>query len=484
MSALHTEYISKLYFFDFDRKPENIPTPETLLSSLYRQLGLASHQNENKVWQNSESFKKIVSNHSYVFKTENLTSSHFKIISEKLIASNRSKEQELKNKHFLYLKPIVPEIGSISHSSRISSNPWNPGAMILEEILHGCENLEEFEKIKDTLIQKLKVGENDDIWSKFIQNELSAIINTNNNIVKINGNNRIHSDSQIKFYKRNYAIPINKELNSGLKIILEIKESFSRQRWINILESYLRFFLFMSNYHKLHYCNNFVESILTKNINEITFQHIFRKKSISINEKRKNIIELSLRKHLFSNVFLYKYLIACNIDLMNFISQNNYSDLFEVIINNISKVDVNQILSDTNKSIKNEHSQEINDLNKGTTKNLKEFFEYVGRKREVTNFNNITDINYLFSKDNLRDYILQPGIGLIYTIVLIASKKYSDESTTISANDLSLYFKSVGVNISTNEISKGYIGKQLNLLGLFIETPDSEGGIQIKKPLS
>ncbi len=42
MSAIHSEYISKLFLFDFDRKPENIPTPETLLCSLYRQLELSS----------------------------------------------------------------------------------------------------------------------------------------------------------------------------------------------------------------------------------------------------------------------------------------------------------------------------------------------------------------------------------------------------------------------------------------------------------
>jgi hypothetical protein len=173
----------------------------------------------------------------------------------------------------------------------------------------------------------------------------------------------------------------------------------------------------------------------------------------------------------------------CGIDIDN-IQELTYQNMITTIQEQSHKINVNDILQLTNKIIKSDHTEEMTQLNISTTKNMKEFFEYIGRKREITNYNNIQDINYLFIKDSTRDYILKPGIGLTYSLVLIASKLNDDGMTTISAADLSSYFKCIGLNISTNEISDGYIGNQLNLLGLFIETPDSEGGIQIKKPLA
>ena len=151
MSNIHAEFITKLFLFDFERKPENLPTPETLLCSLYRQLELSSHQNEKEVWNNSEKLHSIIYKSSHQYNVVNLSSANFRIITEKLIASNKSKEQEIKNKKHLYLKPLVPEIASLSHSARISGNPWNPGAMILEEIFNGCSNLEEYEDFQNKL---------------------------------------------------------------------------------------------------------------------------------------------------------------------------------------------------------------------------------------------------------------------------------------------------------------------------------------------
>jgi hypothetical protein len=482
MSAIHAEYITKLFLFDFDRKPENLPTPETLLCSLYRQLELSSHQNENNVWDNSTKLDDIISDSNHKYSVENLSSDHLRIITEKLIASNKSKEQEIKNKHHLYLKPIVPEIASVSHSARITGNPWNPGAMILEEILNGCSTKEEYNALKEQLKNALSISKNDDIWAKFLQYELNSIVKhetfKNDSIT-----NKIHKDTSLKFNKRGFAIPINQELNKGLKIIIEHKDNFSRQRWINIIESYLRYYLFTCNFNKLQYCNNLVDQIIQNKTQDITLHTIYSQTTFSINDKRKNLIEGAIRKHLFSNIFLYNYLEQCGIDIDN-IQELTYQNMITTIQEQSHKINVNDILQLTNKIIKSDHTEEMTQLNISTTKNMKEFFEYIGRKREITNYNNIQDINYLFIKDSTRDYILKPGIGLTYSLVLIASKLNDDGMTTISAADLSSYFKCIGLNISTNEISDGYIGNQLNLLGLFIETPDSEGGIQIKKPLA
>lgn len=482
MSNIHAEFITKLFLFDFERKPENLPTPETLLCSLYRQLELSSHQNEKEVWNNSEKLHSIIYKSSHQYNVVNLSSANFRIITEKLIASNKSKEQEIKNKKHLYLKPLVPEIASLSHSARISGNPWNPGAMILEEIFNGCSNLEEYEDFQNKLKIALSISNDDDIWSKFLQHEFNSIVNQGTfakDLVK----NRIHKDTLKKLQNRGIAIPINQELNRGFKIIIEQKNNFSRQRWINIIESYLRYYLFTCNFNKLQYCNNLVDKIINNRTQEITLENIFNPTTISINDKRKNLIEGAIRKHLFANIFLYNYLEKCGIDLNN-MHIFTFQNLISTIQENSQTISIDDVLQQTNKIIKNEHTEEIMQLNISTTKNMKEFFEYIGRKRDVTNYNNIQDINYLFTKELTRDYIFKPGIGLTYSLVLIASKLNDDDMTTINAADLSLYFKSIGLNISTNEISNGYIGNQLNLLGLFIETPDSEGGIQIKKPLA
>ena len=57
--SLHTEYFDEIKHFSLDRRMENLPTSETLIASLMRQLGLSSNNTEGEVWPSSDLFHQL-----------------------------------------------------------------------------------------------------------------------------------------------------------------------------------------------------------------------------------------------------------------------------------------------------------------------------------------------------------------------------------------------------------------------------------------
>ena len=57
--SLHENYFNKVGHFSLDRRMENLPTSETLISSLQRQLGLTNNSSESEVWSTSDLYESI-----------------------------------------------------------------------------------------------------------------------------------------------------------------------------------------------------------------------------------------------------------------------------------------------------------------------------------------------------------------------------------------------------------------------------------------
>lgn len=481
--SLYTEIIdAKVHIFSFTRVPENIPTPEVLISSLMRELkvqGISS--SEKEAWGNSLELKKFLNDENNYH--AEISFVHWLEIIEKFAGSMRSRDPNNKRQQYLYINPIVPEIAQYGHAARFTGNPWNPGAMLLEEIYLGCENHDEWIDLERNITETLSVSGNDDLWGFFLQNKISELskvikpINESKTTV-IERNNYLFSS---KFKERvdilNVKPTININFVKQLKELLKLKNKFSRHRWISILQSYLRFGSFMLILNKLTYSVNFIDYLM--NMKEYDEKEIFKATTVKLGDKRKNLIEDRLVNYMYSNL---------QISLFNDSYTNSRHESIENYFNKLKDklqhnvCNFNNINQEAMEKLHGQFKEDFRLSKNDTIKNIREFLEYVGRDRSVNNKSTKGDIEYFYTiPKNSKSYVVQFGLGLTYTLVLLAGQNTDSNNKTITANEFIEFARDFGVELSSNDFNEGPLRNSLNELGLLMESPDSELGVSIKK---
>jgi hypothetical protein len=483
--SLYTKIIDqKVNLFSFTRVPENIPTPEVLISSLMRELKIQNIQtNEKNAWENSKKLKTLL---------ETTNGSHAEIpflkwsyIFENYTASIRSRDPNNKRSEYIYFNPIIPEFAKYGHAARFKGNPWNPGGMLVEEIYLGCKSENEWKAIELKLNKALSVDEEDDLWSRFIQNktsELSELLTT------------IHDSTEHQEQTENYKFTpkfkerlslldtkplINQTFVKQLNVLLDLKGKFSRHRWMSILQSYLRFGTFLLILNKLTYSVNFIDLLM--NDSEYKEEEIFKATKVTIGDKRKELIEDRLVNYMYSNL---QIALITDLDINTPTPEANIKDLFYQIKNKLINGETN--FKEINKIAMNklhgEYKEDFRLSQNDTIKNIREFLEYVGRDRSVNNKSINGDIGYIYTiPKNSKSYVVEFGLGLTYTLVLLAGQNAPSNNNTLTANEFMNFLKDFGLELTSMDFNEGPLRNSLNELGLLMESPDSELGVSIKK---
>lgn len=479
--SLYTEIIDqKVNLFSLTRVPENIPTPEVLISSLMRELKIQNLQTTEKhAWENSKKLKNLL---------ESSVGSHAEIpflkwsyIFENYTASIRSRDPNNKRSEYIYFNPIIPEFAKYGHAARFIGNPWNPGGMLVEEIYLGCKTENEWTEIELKLNKALSVDEEDDLWSRFIQNktsELSELLTARHDSIEHEEKTENYKFTP-KFKERvsllNTKPLINQTFVKQLNVLLDLKNKFSRHRWMSILQSYLRFGTFLLILNKLTYSVNFIDLLM--NMSEYKEEEIFKATTVKLGDKRKELIEDRLVNYMYSNlqIALITGETAPGVNMKDLFNQiknkllNGESDFKE-----INKVAMNKLHG----AYKEDFRLSQND----TIKNIREFLEYVGRDRSVNNKSINGDIGYIYTiPKNSKSYVVEFGLGLTYTLVLLAGQNTSSNNNTLTANEFMNFLKDFGLELTSMDFNEGPLRNSLNELGLLMESPDSELGVSIKK---
>lgn len=481
--SLYTKIIDqKVNLFSFTRVPENIPTPEVLISSLMRELKIQNLQTtEKNAWENSKKLKKLL---------ESSDGSHAEIpflkwsyIFENYTASIRSRDPNNKRSEYIYFNPIVPEFAKYGHAARFKGNPWNPGGMLVEEIYLGCNTENEWKAIELKLNQALSVDEEDDLWSRFIQNktaELSELLTATHDSIE-NEEQTENYKFTPKFKERVSLLDtkplINQTFVKQLNVLLDLKSKFSRHRWMSILQSYLRFGTFLLILNKLTYSVNFIDLLM--NMSEYKEEDIFKATTVKLGDKRKELIEDRLVNYMYSNL---QIALITDVDITA--PEANIKDLFNHIKNKLftRESDFKEINKVAMKKLHGEYKEDFRLSQNDTIKNIREFLEYVGRDRSVNNKSINGDIGYIYTiPKNSKSYVVEFGLGLTYTLVLLAGQNTSSNNNTLTANEFMNFLKDFGLKLTSMDFNEGPLRNSLNELGLLMESPDSELGVSIKK---
>jgi hypothetical protein len=481
--SLYTDIIDeKVNIFSFTRVPENIPTPEVLISSLIRELKIQNIQtNEKNAWENSKKLKNLLNTSTKSH--ANIPFQKWSYIFENYTASIRSRDRNNKRSEYIYFNPIIPEFAKYGHAARFKGNPWNPGGMLVEEIYLGCKSEMEWESIQLKLKIALSVDEKDDLWSRFIQNktsELSELITT------IHGENEQLEQTKLykfspKFKERLLILDTKPQINitfvKQLNVLLDLKSKFSRHRWMSILQSYLRFGAFLLILNKLTYSVNFIDLLI--NNSEYKEEDIFKTTKVKLGDKRKELIEDRLVNYMYSNLQIF--LIN---DLVIKSAESKIKDIFYQIKKKLfnGETDLLEINSIAMKKLHGEYKEDFRFTKNDTMKNIREFLEYVGRDRSVNNKSVNGDIGYIYTiPKNSKSYVVEFGLGLTYTLILLAGQNTPSINNTLTANEFINFLKDFGLELTSMDFNDGPLRNSLKNLGLLMESPDSELGVSIKK---
>ena len=171
-------------------------------------------------------------------------------------------------------------------------------------------------------------------------------------------------------------------------------------------------------------------------------------------------------------------------DLVINSTEATIKDLFYQMKNKISngEIDFKEINKIAMNKLHGEYKEDFRLSQNDTIKNIREFLEYVGRDRSVNNKSINGDIGYIYTiPKNSKSYVVEFGLGLTYTLVLLAGQNAPSNNNTLTANEFMIFLKDFGLELTSMDFNEGPLRNSLNELGLLMESPDSELGVSIKK---
>jgi len=494
-------------FFKLERAAENIPSVSILIASLYRNIGLSS---ETEASTNITAQKLFLALDEEKQIGDQLSNDELKLLFNSNLSIPTSKEQDKKEKFFI--TPFVPEVASFGLSSRNTGSPWNPGGLIIEVIANYSSSKQEFVEVVESLYNGLNVTEEDNLdwWSVFISREFKSICQELN----VKGSIGFQRDGFEKMYdsginsvgggnnrfKKNILQHSNiaKCVLKDLKNIIKLKSTLTRQKWLGILEAYLRLTLFNHLIYTMTLSRKYfrlIEKTLDESQTAIDTQGLedFLNKPqeedhfpINLLTKRTKYINTVVRKYCYYNNLIFELLKENGLqDFKNFENEKDFIEVTNKLLAKlVDKASLKTFMSEFKKN--NETVlDEISEIHPRTLKNIKESLEYLCSKKPPSMSNFIPDVNYIFNRKvhkGFAPYEFEMSAGLISTLTCLIFLKVDRERKFMSGIEFIKFIKDYNIELNIKDISEGELKNTMQSLGIIIDSPDTEGGVLILKP--
>jgi hypothetical protein len=486
---------SIMKFFKLERAPENIPSVSVLIGSLYREIKISKATDETTNYNAQKLFAKIHTNEKIgnVFSNQQLIS-----LFNSSLSVPKSTSQNKKDKFFL--APFISEIGSYGLAARNTKGSWNPGALIIEILINYSPNEDSFIVLIKNLFECLLNVENDQ-WAKIVSYEFKKI----NSNLGIDMNEQFDEDLFRKKYRddKHYKELIKysnqaKLCFQDLNIIIGLKDSLTRQKWIGIFEAYLRLTLFNHIIYTMNLSRTYISFIISKiesgDLVKEEDLYSFLDQSLSnkyilmdVSTQRTSYIENNVRKYCFYNTILdgvFEKLFGTRFedfkDLNHFISISN--EMIDII--RTKDIDLNEYILEFKKE--NEKMLDlISPVYPRNLKNTKECLEYLCQKKATSKSDASPDVNYIFDREfysGNAPYKFDLSPGMISTLCCLIFSKLNDNQNFISGVEFIQRLKGYNINLSITDVSTGKIKNTMQSLGVIIDSPDNEGGVLILRP--
>jgi hypothetical protein len=399
------------------------------------------------------------------------------------------------------LMPYVPEIARYAGVLGQPRNRWDPGNLLLTAIGSGCPPTELDERLQSLAIA-LDVDASDDIFARFVENSLRQLPGATRQATNLRPRNPAWRATSAG------ALTPAERFTRDLASVISLKSVVTRRQWTAVIEALLRIGLAT---HVLWLCrlNGTVWKLAQRVVNGDdvpTVQAV--EDSCWLSHHDEPLLALGLNGNPLIRQAIQAFVEArIGLSLLLHALDDAGAPWQEQIGASPSpSAGIHRLLEHAGT-----HSQAVRavvdqqftgmtlsgaaaavaDANQalargddGFANNINEFVRYSlsqlqPRDPELQSY----DQSYILHKRNNASnspWVVQPGPTTL--IVLVATCCRSAGSAPSNIGDLKLHLSDYGVHASAGELQDGIIARDLELLGLVIDSPDAAGGRLLVDP--
>jgi hypothetical protein len=493
----HPAYTDSLFYFA-GGAPE-WSTGEVLLGSVYRKLLLGIHDN-------SVNLENITDLPDRLAPDDELWAS---LLLERGGLASPLQSGQRGTRPYRQLMPLVPSIAS--HAcvrGSIGKRRWFPGNLLLNVIGAGAEPTRAQQIVND-LANALRVGDDDDVFARFADQKLSALV-----AGAAPPDLTLEADRQRAH--RGKAVPLGEvspaeRFCRDLEAVLGLKPKLTRRQWTVFVEALLRIGMGMHVLWVCHVNAKCWEMVLSAaggqtvppeaDIEAALWQsHRDVNSFLEVGRDALPLIRQTLEKHVHGrfglNLVLHKLEEAGqawpsgqNIGFdpgAGKTTPKAVKDFLEHVSAHRASIDADPAgwLRATCRELCDSNLKLVK-TDVGFTNNLLEFIRHsLGQIQTENPEQKSYDQSYLLSNRRKArgryPWPVQPGPAML--ILLVHACYASQGDIPASLDDLRMHLADYGLHAPAGELSGGQVGSDLEKLGLVVDSPDAAGGRLLVAP--
>lgn len=390
---------------------------------------------------------------------------------------------------FLQVTPLVPQSTIFSGSPRTTGSPWSAGALIRRMVSLGAGSDEEANATWHGLFVALSVVEDDDVFARFLEQEMSAWIEEPAwTYAPLDEGPRLDRDDrdQLVYPARRFLV--------DLGAVIAAKGALTRRQWTSILESILRI---ASVSHVMWLCEvhartwSCVRRALSGEapadagaVRATMYPGSFS--FLSYGDRAlppmKDLASGYLRARIGLNSVLWAMeelgLLAGGL--------GSAKELFELAqaVGEASAALTDLGLPSAIDELQERENRAIL-CSKGIGSNMSEFARHVlGQRQSANPVLRGYDQGYVLRKKSAaKSAPWVVGLGPVAALALVHTS-LAGSGGPRSVRRLAQHLAAYGIAIDHRDISKNDLGHQLRMLGLVLDSPDAESGMLLVPPFA
>jgi len=395
------------------------------------------------------------------------------------------------SKRFLQITPLVPGAAIFSGSARLAGNPWKPGGLIRRMVWLGSKDLADAKILWEELFAALSVGENDDIFARWLQEEMSAWHPS------AHWQQSGTSDAEFAILSSDDLYNIHflpaRQFTRDLRTIIQAKDAMTRRQWTSLLEAVLRL---ASVSHVTWLCD------VQTRIWRCLLDALENKGPTTESEARQAVFPAAAQYMVYGGKALHAlkdrtsaYLTArlgINTVLWSLVhagvpyegdisSSRGITDLCQHIRDNHHGLLATHA-RETFLDIREREARALN-CRKGIGSNLLEFARHtLGQRQTAVQLLRGYDQGYVLRKRGSAPsspWVVSLGPVAVLAVVHCALAGMGGPR---SIHRLSQHLASYGIAVDRHVIASNDLGNQLRMLGLVLDSPDAESGMLLLPP--
>ncbi len=463
-------------------------TSEVVLSSLYRVIGLPG-ASERLVPGQGTKLQALIRKTRGKASAEvvgTLDADAFDTLLSSVLESPKRSNQSAKR--FLQVMPLVPQVALFSGSARLVGNPWTPGVLVRRMIWLGAPDTSSAEATWRSLFDALAVGDEDDIFARFLQSEVEAWL---------------PQPAWTFIPAPTDSMPLAPDAGTGtfparqfvrdLNAVIAAKPLLTRRQWTSLLEAVLRLgtvshVIWLCELHSrvwacLSEALGGAGPMTAGEARERMFPERFS--YLPFSNKPLPGIRDSISRYLTARLGINATLWALEDsgippdDVLG--SASGLARVCEQVRQNCT----GPVADSVRETVGELRDRENRTLlcRKGIGSNINEFVTYSLQQRQTANpLLRGYDQGYLLRKRGTHSsspWIV--SLGPVAAIALVHCS-LSGVAGPRSVHRLAQHLAQYGVSMDHRDIPQNELGQQLRMLGLVLDSPDAESGMLLVPP--